>query len=247
MPASSVTVGPGGSRPRARRPHRGTIAAALALWLGSVALGFAADAPADSGGPSTEDDYRLGFALGTELGQRRDQGSAVHLESVLRGLLDALAAPSSGAGAGTEDAPATGRTGGFVDDFAALNALRPGVVTLPSGVQYEVLHTGDGRRPGSSDRVGIRYRGSLSDGSLFDRTDEDGTPLALALEEIAVPGLREALLLMQEGDRWRVVIPPSMGFARSGNNLLRKRDLIYEVELVSVEPAADPPAAKSGR
>lgn len=245
MPASCATVGPGGGRPRAWRPLRGTIAAALALWLGSAALPSAADPPLDQEGLSAGDDYGLGFALGTELAQRRDRGTGVHLESVLRGLLDALAAPSPATGAGTEGAPATGRTGGFVDDFAALNALRSGVVTLATGVQYEVLHAGDGRRPGPSDRVGLRYRGSLSDGTLFDSTDEDGAPLALALEEIVVPGLREALLLMQEGDRWRVVIPPSMGFARSGNNLLRKRDLIYEIELVRVEPA-DPPAAESG-
>ncbi len=59
----------------------------------------------------------------------------------------------------------------------------------------------------------------------------------MRMDEIIVPGLKEALLLMQEGARWRVVIPPHMGFGASGKKLLRKRDLIYEIELVAVEPS----------
>ena len=54
--------------------------------------------------------------------------------------------------------------------------------------------------------------------------------------------MQEALLLMNQGARWRVVIPPSMGFAKSGNNQLRRRDLIYDIELVAVETPADPAA-----
>lgn len=240
MTAFGETVGTGGSRRRARSLARGAVVSALACWVACTTPPSAAELSLEPGSLAETDDYRLGFALGTQLSERRDQGAEVRLDSVLRGLLDALAATEPAPKAGPQGVAGTGRKGGFVDDFAALNALRPGVVSLPSGVQYEVLAAGTGRQPGPSDRVGIRYQGSLSDGTRFDSTDEDGAPLDLALEEIVVPGLREALLLMREGDRWRVVIPPSMGFGRSGNNLLRKRDLIYEIELVTVEPTVAP-------
>jgi FKBP-type peptidyl-prolyl cis-trans isomerase FklB len=135
------------------------------------------------------------------------------------------------------------RSGGYVDDFAVLNARREGVVTLPSGVQYEVLKAGSGSRPGAGDAVMVSYQASLTNGAVFDTTYEDGEPVRLQLEEIVVPGLKEALLLMNEGAKWRVVIPPSMGFKRSGNNMLRRRDLIYDIELVAVEAPPAPGSA----
>ena len=127
------------------------------------------------------------------------------------------------------------RMGNFNDDFAALNKQREGVITLPSGVQYEVLESGSGDSPVESDSVLVRYEASLPDGRVFDTTEVDQEPLSLPLESIAVPGLREALLLMDEGAHWRVVIPPSEGFGRSGNNRLRRSDLIYDIRLIAIE------------
>ena len=127
------------------------------------------------------------------------------------------------------------RQGAYKDDFAALNARRENVVTLPSGVQYEVLAAGNGVKPQPDDTVVLYYTGALSDGRVFDSTDGTDGPLSIDLDAIAVPGLREALLLMPEGSRWRVVVPPSEGFARSGNNRLRRSDLIYEIELVGID------------
>ena len=127
------------------------------------------------------------------------------------------------------------RMGNYNDDFAALNKQREGVITLPSGVQYEVLESGYGDLPAKTDSVLVRYEASLPDGRVFDTTEVDQEPLSLPLETIAVPGLREALLLMDEGAHWRVVIPPSEGFGRSGNNRLRRSDLIYDIRLVAIE------------
>lgn len=130
------------------------------------------------------------------------------------------------------------RTGTHKNDFAALNAMRQDVITLPSGVQYEVLEVGSGDVPTTSDSVLVRYQASLPDGRVFDTTEVDQEPLVLPLDTIAVPGLREALLMMPEGAHWRVVIPPSEGFGRSGNNRLRRHDLIYDIRLVAIEPPA---------
>ena len=127
------------------------------------------------------------------------------------------------------------RKGHYADDFAALNAQREGVVTLPSGVQYEVLEAGSGRKPEPGETVLVRYEASLADGRIFDTTEAEPEPRKLELESIAVPGLREALLLMPAGSRWRVVIPPSQGYGRSGNNMLRRRDVIYDIHLVSID------------
>jgi len=134
--------------------------------------------------------------------------------------------------------PATpAREGGYQDDFAALNAKRPGVVTLPSGVQYEVLVAGSGNKPTPRDAVRVDYEASLPDGRVFDTTADDTEPKVLPISSIAVPGLREALLLMPEGSHWRVVIPPNQGFRHAGNNMLRRRVLIYDIRLVSIETA----------
>lgn len=152
-------------------------------------------------------------------------------------VLDRNDAPAT-SGADSADAVAQlesqARQGAYKDDFAALNARRETVVTLPSGVQYEVLATGNGATPQPDDTVMLYYTGSLSDGRVFDSTQNTDGPLSIELASIAVPGLREALLLMPEGSHWRVVVPPSEGFARSGNNRLRRRDLIYDIELVAI-------------
>lgn len=130
--------------------------------------------------------------------------------------------------------PARGKQ--YVDDYAKLNAERPGVKVTASGVQYEVLNAGTGKQATMSDTVLVNYQGSLSNGTVFDTTYADGKPASLKLKEIVVPGLKEALLLMHVGDKWRVVIPPKMGFINFGNNRLRRRDLIYEIELIDVNP-----------
>jgi protein SCO1/2 len=221
------------------------------------------DAPAPPGGLQSRAGYSAGYRFGGQLAGLQRQSLGIELESVFRGILDALSggAPRLSAAemdaalkelesSGAADTPKPekaahirARSRGYVDDFAALNAKREGVVTLPSGVQYEVLRPGSGKRPAAGDAVLVSYQASLTNGAVFDSTYEDGEPVRLQLEEIVVPGLKEALLLMNEGAQWRVVIPPSMGFRTAGNNMLRRRDLIYEIELVSVAAPAGSAAA----
>ena len=215
--------------------------------------------------PQSRAGYSAGYAFGGQLAELQRQSPGVELEAVFRGILDALsgteprlsaderraaleelegkrAALETDKRGKTPQLRARGR-GGYADDFAALNARREGVVTLPSGVQYEVLQAGSGKQPGADDAVLVSYQGSLTNGAVFDSTYKDGEPARLQLAEIVVPGLKEALLMMNEGAKWRVVIPPSMGFKTAGNNMLRRRDLIYEIELVAVETSAAPAAA----
>ena len=214
------------------------------------------------------DGYLTGYTFGSQLARLKYRHPDYDLKGALSGLIDALgdalitldvtdlstalqtlSPPTVVALSEPEpiiprSAPIVARTKGFKDDFAALNAMRDGVVSLPSGVQYEVLKAGSGAQPTAADAVLVNYQASLTNGTVFDTTYEDGEPMRLPLNEIAVPGLREALLLMNEGAQWRVVIPPSMGFGRTSNNMMRRRDLIYEIELISIEKAK--PAEISG-
>ena len=223
------------------------------LWSGTGG----ADAPAKPDTAQGGANYAIGYQFGGYLAGLQDQG--LDLEAVFRGVLDALsgvrprmsAAEMRAALAGIEGAragsKATSRTStnvpvrarGYIDDYAALNAKRPGVVVLPSGLQYEVLKAGDGKQPGPQDIVAVNYRGFLADGVGFDSTDADSGPAHLQVDQIVVQGLREAILLMRVGDNWRVTIPAALGFTRG--KMLRKRDLIYEIELVAIEaPPGDP-------
>ena len=231
----------------------------LCLAVGAHASGEDSQAPSPQ--PEGTPSYAIGYELGRYLSGLQDQGADLDPRAILQGALDALSNTEPrvseeamrtgldrllGGPAGPGDRQPTptaltppARTRGFVDDFAALNAKRPGVVSLPSGVQYEVLSTGHGSKPGLDDRVTLSYEGRLTTGVVFDTTSDDPEPLRIRVADIAVPGLKEALLLMKEGDKWRIVVPPRMGFGTIGNNMLRKRDLIYEVELVSVEPSGE--------
>jgi FKBP-type peptidyl-prolyl cis-trans isomerase FklB len=247
--------------------------AGLVVTIGLLGAALCTGARAEeeaSGAAGARDriNYSVGYEFGGYLAELKRGGTGVELEAVFKGVLDALSgtearfskaemraalsglegtriAAESGKEADAQRPRLPARTRGFMDDFAALNAKREGVTTLPSGVQYEVLRVGKGKRPGPMDRVAVQYEGTLTTGVVFDTTYEDEEPPRLRMDEIAVPGLKEALLLMQEGAEWRIVVPPSMGFGASGNNQLRRRDLIYKIELVAVEPAAEGPAPQA--
>jgi FKBP-type peptidyl-prolyl cis-trans isomerase FklB len=121
--------------------------------------------------------------------------------------------------------------------YLAENAKKPGVVTLPSGLQYEVLVAGDGPKPGSDDTVTTHYTGALIDGSVFDSSVERGVPASFQVDGV-IPGWVEALQLMPVGSKWRLVIPPSLAYGQrgAGNKIGPNQALIFEVELLSIEP-----------
>lgn len=232
--------------------------AALAIGIAMLAFNLVAcdrgeDSEMNTNSDAMSSGYDAGYEFGVKLALLRQQQPDIKLDDAFKGLLDAVSETSTlmssaemcaslqAAGKpATEAAHAAipARTRGFKDDFAALNARREGVVVLPSGVQYEVLKHSNGKQPVEGDAVLVNYEASLTNGTVFDTTYEDGEPFRLEMDEIAAPGLKEALLLMGEGAQWRVVIPPSMGFGRTGNNQLRRRDLIYEIELISIEKPA---------
>lgn len=126
--------------------------------------------------------------------------------------------------------------------FLAANRDKEGVVTLPSGLQYEVLEEGSGAQPGPSDEVTVHYRGTLIDGTPFDSSYERGAPAQLNLERV-IPGWQEALPLMSVGSKWRLFVPAGLAYGESGGgNIPPNAALIFEVELLSVGGEAAEPS-----
>ena len=119
--------------------------------------------------------------------------------------------------------------------FLAANSKKEGVVTLPSGLQYEVLVEGNGKQPTATDRVQCHYEGTLIDGTLFDSSVKRGEPAVFGVTQV-IPGWVEALQLMKEGAKWRLYIPYQMAYGEhgAGEMIPPYSALIFEVELIKV-------------
>ena len=119
--------------------------------------------------------------------------------------------------------------------FLKMNKERPGVVTLPSGLQYEVLQSGTGRKPKAIDKVRCHYEGRLVDGTLFDSSIQRGEPAVFGVNQV-IAGWVEALQLMSEGDKWKLYIPYNLGYGEqgAGGTIPPYSTLVFEVELLNV-------------
>ena len=120
-------------------------------------------------------------------------------------------------------------------EFLRTNATKKGIVTLPSGLQYEVLKTGAGPQPRSEDTVSTHYRGTHLDGKEFDATDPQGEPATFPLSGV-VPGWQEALPLMKVGSKWRLYVSPELGYGVEGSPPVIEPNevLVFEIELMKI-------------
>ena len=121
-------------------------------------------------------------------------------------------------------------------ELLAANAKKPGVVVLPSGLQYRVVKSGTGQTPAAEDTVTVSYKGTRVDGYVFDST-KPGETRDLPVNKL-IPGWTEALSMMKEGDEWELVIPAKLGYGeeRSGNDLWGQA-LTFDMQLVAVKHA----------
>jgi FKBP-type peptidyl-prolyl cis-trans isomerase FklB len=118
--------------------------------------------------------------------------------------------------------------------FLAENAEREEVTTTDSGLQYEVLESGDGESPGPSSHVEVHYEGTLVDGTVFDSSLERGQPLSFRVDQV-IEGWQEALQMMSVGDTWKLYIPPELGYGAQGQGPIGPNEtLIFRVELLDV-------------
>lgn len=120
--------------------------------------------------------------------------------------------------------------------FLAENGKKDGVVTLPSGLQYQVLKEGNGKKPSATDQVVCHYEGTLIDGTVFDSSYQRNQPATFGLNQV-IPGWTEGVQLMQEGAKYRFFIPYKLAYGErgAGAQIPPFAALVFDVELIEVK------------
>lgn len=120
-------------------------------------------------------------------------------------------------------------------EYQEIMRHKSGVVTLPSGLQYEIIKEGKGAKPKATDKVRVHYHGTLINGIVFDSSVERGEPAEFSLNAV-IPGWTEILQLMPVGSKWRVVIPSELAYgSRGAGDVIRPNmTLIFEIELLDI-------------
>ena len=125
--------------------------------------------------------------------------------------------------------------------FLEENKKRKEVVSLESGLQYEILKEGNGTTPLEDDEVEVHYHGTLLDGEVFDSSIERGDPAKFNVNGV-IKGWIEALQLMKVGDKWKLFVPSNLAYAENGNNSIGPNEtLTFEVELLGITPKPQVP------
>ena len=124
------------------------------------------------------------------------------------------------------------------ETFLAANKNKPGVTTLPSGLQYQVRKAGTGPSPKGSDTVKVHYEGTLLDGKIFDSSIKRKEPAVFPVNAV-IPGWMEALQLMKVGDHWRLFIPSKLAYGEqgAGDDIGPNAVLTFDVELLDIQPS----------
>ena len=136
------------------------------------------------------------------------------------------------AGSKAQSAPEASANAGFL----AQNAKATGVITLPSGLQYKIVHSGpaDGPHPGLSDEVKVNYEGKLVNGTVFDSSFQRGEPADLPLQGL-IPGWVQALQLMRPGDEWTLYVPSDLAYGPDSPPPIPPNSvLIFRIQLLGV-------------
>lgn len=120
-------------------------------------------------------------------------------------------------------------------EFLEINKKRPGVVTLPSGLQYEIIKKGEGKLPSATDQVKCHYHGTLIDGTVFDSSVQRGTPATFGVNQV-IQGWVEALQLMPVGSKWKLFIPSNLAYGKAGagQSIEPNSTLVFEVEVLDI-------------
>ena len=189
----------------------------------SYALGLSLGNNLLSSGIKTLEISKLSQGIQDVLEHRQPEMSAEEAQTVINQFFEELQHVSSAA------AIAEGKT------FLNENAKRAEVVTLPSGLQYEVLSQGTGATPKASDRVKVHYHGQLLDGTVFDSSVRRGEPATFGVTQV-IAGWVEALQIMPTGSKWKLFIPSELAYGAqgAGQSIAPHSTLIFEVELLDI-------------
>jgi len=226
------------------------------LPLGALLMGSAVQAQTPAAHPAGLDKAKLSYAIGYQIGSQFADGKpALDLPTMQRAIEDAYAkrdpsvsmqdmhqqlqrlgqqmhaeAMASFKRMAAENAQKSAR-------YMAHNRQQPGVVQLPSGIQYSVLAKGSGTvHPTVTSRVVVNYRGMLVDGTEFDSTWAHGAPVSFTVNKV-IRGWQDVIPRMRVGDRWEVVIPPQLAYGEYGQlpRIGPNEALVFEIELLDIK------------
>lgn len=207
----------------------------------------------------TDQKDKFSYALGMNLGSNLQRQSVpVNADLIVRGLKDALAGgktlltdeearsalmemQNQLRQQAMEKAKVEGEKNQKEGDaFLAANKAKEGVVTLPSGLQYKILKAGTGPKPTAADTVVCNYEGTLVDGKEFDSSAKHGGPATFPVSGV-IKGWTEALQLMPVGSKWQLFVPTQLAYGErgAGADIGPNATLIFEVELLSIQPPAE--------
>ncbi len=232
----------------------------FALGVGAV---LAADEKSAASSKEQRDkvSYSLGVNIGTSL---KNQGADPDLDQVAAGMRDALGGKAKLTDVEVRETLMAWqkelrdkrnekqRAEGEINRKAgeawlSENAKKPGVKTMPDGLQYKVLVAGKGPQPKPSDSVSAHYKGTLTDGTEFDSSYTRGQPLTIPVLGV-IAGWQEALTNMHVGDKWELYIPGALAYGERGSppKIGAHATLVFEMELLGIEapkPAGAAPNA----
>ncbi len=191
---------------------------------------------------------KVSYALGLSLGNNLLSSGVTSLDTakLAKGIQDVLEQKQPEIG--YEEAQAiinefflslqekmTAKAQGEGKAFLAANGKRAEVITLASGLQYEVMMSGKGAIPTASDSVKVHYHGTLIDGNVFDSSVSRGEPATFGVTQV-ISGWVEALQLMPVGSKWKLFIPSELAYGAqgAGQAIPPHTALIFEVELLEI-------------
>ena len=191
---------------------------------------------------------KVSYALGMSIGRQLQQMNAaeVNVDDFAQAIKDVFASKTSLTDSEAQQAvqdffqrkaeEQAGAAKAEGEAFLAENAKKEGVVSLPSGLQYQVLREGDGRKPAATDQVECHYEGTLINGQVFDSSYQRGQTATFGLNQV-IAGWTEGLQLMQEGVKYRFFIPYHLAYGErgAGQSIPPFATLIFDVELVKVK------------
>lgn len=200
---------------------------------------------------------KVGYSIGLDVGRNmKTQGVDIDVKTFMQGLKDGLSADTSlkpllsdteirqimvqyqedMMKKQKEKSKVSGeKNKADGEKFLAANKSKPGVVTLPSGLQYKIIKKGSGKTPTAEDKVTANYKGTLIDGTEFDNSYKRGEPATFPVTGV-IKGWTEALQIMKEGDIWELYIPSALGYGenQAGPQIGPNSVLVFQVELVKV-------------
>lgn len=224
--------------------------------------GHAQDTTSEKGKAS----YALGYRAGLDIAKVLETGESLDMDTVIKGLHDAAAKKNppvpveqlgaalqalqgrmtARARADLEARAAKNKTLG--EAFLAQNAAKPGVKTLPSGVQYRVIEPGNGAKPTDANQITVEFRSTLPDGTVVADTSmasegQPAGPVTVRLSEIPLPGLREAVQAMPSGARWEIVLPGASAHGTSIDRAgqMANQVVLFTLKLLNVGPVVPKP------